>query len=109
VAGRLEALMRSSGWKVGALGGWEHGDRAFASKMSSSADLRISVWIAGADAGRGGPRFGPTYCTLTSIQFERPLADFQGRVVRIDEVPAVFFSEALRDLDLFANVAAVGA
>ena len=109
VAGQLEALMRSSGWKVGALGGWEHGDRAFASKTSSADDLRVGVWIAGADAERGGARFGPTYCTLTSIQFEQPLTDVDGHAVRIDEVPAVFFSEALRDLDLFSSVAAVGA
>ncbi len=104
LAKRLEAVMRSRQWRVGALGGWEGGETALASRRFPDGQTEMVLAITGADREYQGLRAGPTYCLLSDVRFERAGA-------RIDpqQVAAVFFSEGVRDLDLFGNVAAVAA
>jgi hypothetical protein len=104
VAKRLEAVMRSRSWRVGALGGWEGGERALASRSFPDGQTEMVLAITGADREHQGLRAGPTYCEISDVRFERA-----GAKIDPHEVAAVFFSEGVRDLDLFANVAAVGA
>ncbi len=104
LATQLEAVMRSRQWRVGALGGWDGGERAVASRRFPDGQTEIVLAITGADREHRGLRAGPTYCVLSDVRFERA-----GATVDPHEVDAVFFSEGVRDLDLFANVAAVAA
>ena len=98
----LEAVMRSRQWRVGALGGWEGGERAVASRPFPDGQTEMVLAITGADREHRGLRSGPTYCVLGDVRFE-----WAGATIDPHEVDAVFFSEGVRDLDLFANVAAV--
>ena len=104
VAKQLEAVMRARQWRVGALGGWEGGERALASKRFPDGRTEMTLAITGADREYRGLRAGPTYCTLDAVRFERA-----GVALEPHDVPPVVFSEGVRDLDLFANVAAVAA
>ena len=47
-----------------------------------------------------------THCTTGTVRFVR-IAD--GEPVALREVPAIVFSEAMRDVDLFVSVSSVGA
>ena len=103
-AKRLDAVMRSRGWSVGALGGWEGGQRALASRLFPDGQTEMVLAITGADREYQGLRAGPTFCALGDVRFERA-----GATIDPHEVDPVFFSEGARDLDLFANVAAIAA
>lgn len=52
--------------------------------------------------------FRVEYCTTDQVRFTR-LGDRSGELVPLAEVPAVVFSEAMRDVDLFVGVASIAA
>ena len=102
---QARALMLARRWGTNFLGPFDGGEIGIAKHEFPSHSLRAefrhdAIWpLAPA-------RSEVTHCTTGGVRFVR-VAD--GEPVALGDVPAIVFSEALRDVDLFVNVSSVGA
>ncbi|MCA9165115.1 MAG: DUF4132 domain-containing protein, partial [Planctomycetales bacterium] len=112
---QFRAVAQSRGWKVGALGAWDHGEQS-ASRRLENCDLKVRLGIAPAD---GETEASGIYQRVVTGQvrfhaggvdtMEFPNQETQSAdALRIDAVPPLAFSEAMRDIDMFVGVASIG-
>lgn len=100
---RFRALVKARGWETGMLGPWSGGDDGQACGVFAAGSWRACLyheWVEG-DHDTG-------YAATDQVRFERRL-DGAWQQAPLEEVPAVVFSEALRDVDLFVGVTSIAA
>jgi hypothetical protein len=100
----FRALCQARGWTAPAFGMWDPGDSR-PMKRVPERDLRAEFWVEpieeepSTDAG-----FKFLYLSTDQVRF----ATGAGEPVALGQVPAVVFSELMRDVDLFVSVANIG-
>ena len=100
-------LAKMRGWKYSLLGAYDDGRYNEAAQLTLEAyRLRAEFWVNEVNAENAMNDTGIwNYVATDQIRF---LNLDTGAPVRLAEAPAVAFSEALRDVDLFVGVASVG-
>jgi hypothetical protein len=98
-------LARERGWWGGFLSGsWDGGQAAVAQRDFGAAGIQAQWTIGMFD--QGDTRHVVDLAVTDRLSFV-PLGEKDPAPIPIAEVPAVVFSEAMRDLDLFASVSTV--
>ncbi len=99
-------LAKGRNWTARLIGSWDGGDQDTASLLLPEYNLRAEYWV---NALNADDAFNDTgiwnYVTTDQIRFVNTQTD---ELVELIDVPAIPFSEALRDVDLFVGVASVG-
>jgi hypothetical protein len=102
---QLQALCQGRGWRYHVQGSWD-GFNTPALDLPLW-DLRAEYWVEG--AGDEDALFAASgvylYVATDQVRFARLSS---GAALPLTEVPAVVFSEVMRDVDLFVGVASVG-
>ena len=99
---QLHALVKGRGWAAGMLGPWDGGDSGEAYGRFAGGTWRAAFVHGYLDRQPDG-----TECAGTDrVWFER-LEGGAWRLVELAEVPAIVFSEAMRDVDLFVSVTSI--
>jgi hypothetical protein len=99
---QFKALCDQRGWKYDFIGDWDSQPLP-ATRDLAGWDLRAEFWVDActqqfSDAGVA------LYVATDQVRFSDPT----GAAVRLSEVPAIVFSEIMRDVDLFVSVCLVG-
>ncbi|MEV4580243.1 DUF4132 domain-containing protein [Nonomuraea jabiensis] len=94
---RLRALFKQRGWQSPFLGQWDDGYQGEAHRVLASGRWRVSL-----DHGL----YDEHHASTGRIHFQR-LAEGRWQHAPLTEVPALVFSEAMRDVDLFVAVASI--
>ncbi len=100
---QFRALVSARGWGSDLLGPWSGGDDGQACGVFAAGSWRACLyheWVEQAD--------DTGYAATDQVRFERKL-DGAWRLAPLEEVPAVVFSEAMRDVDLFVGVTSIAA
>jgi hypothetical protein len=100
---QLFALLRARGWAAGLLGPWGGGDADDAERTLGAGRWRASFFHAFAEWADDVP-----LAATDQVRFARR-EDGAWRDAPLDEVPAIVFSEAMRDVDLFVAVTSLAA
>lgn len=99
---QFKALCDQRGWKYEFLGSWDKPE-SVATRDLPGWDLRAEYWIEHA-----GSEYAPSGVALhvatDQVRFRTP----DEQVVELVEIPALVFSEVMRDMDLFVSVCSVG-
>jgi hypothetical protein len=99
-------LAKGRNWTARLIGSWDGGDQDTASLLLPEYNLRAEYWV---NALNADDAFNDTgiwnYVTTDQIRFINTQTN---ELVELIDVPAIPFSEALRDVDLFVGVASVG-
>ena len=98
---QLFALFRARGWTSRLLGPWDGGDEDAAERTLASGRWRVSLHHEYAE-----PAAGHELAVTGEVGFARREGG-AWREVALGEVPAVVFSEAMRDVDLFVGVTSI--
>lgn len=101
---QVYALAKQRGWGVRALG-WFDNNGGEQWRDFHEHGLRASFWMELADAEDGHSPIADLAAT-DQVRFSRSGAR---DLLPLDEVPAIVFSEAMRDVDLFVGVASIAA
>lgn len=104
---QARALLSSRGWSPVALAGWDDGiDHGVARRAFEPSGLRAEFHFD--PVTEFGPDMGGLYpyCTSDQVGFVDATDD---DAVALDAVPAVVFTEAMRDVDLVIGVSTIGA
>ncbi|QWF81626.1 DUF4132 domain-containing protein [Amycolatopsis sp. CA-230715] len=104
---QAHALMRTRGWVGGQLGYWNGGFDACAAKEFAETGWRASFSFELAD--ENGGQYVPQLCATDQVRFERRDESGGWLPSTVDRVPALVFSEAMRDVDLFVGVTSIAA
>jgi hypothetical protein len=101
---QMNALAKGRGWSVALQGGWDGAGSDAARRDLPEWDLRVEYFIdiAGDEYSDSGIS---TYVSTDQVRFFRGTGE---QSLPLSEVPALAFSEILRDVDLFVGVASVG-
>ncbi|HEX9045385.1 MAG TPA: DUF4132 domain-containing protein, partial [Verrucomicrobiae bacterium] len=99
---QFKALCDQSGWRSEFVGNWDSGG-ATPTKDLPAWNLRAAFWVGDAGAEYAGSGVA-MHVTTDQVRFSRP----DGGEVELAEVPALVFSEIMRDVDLFVSVCTVG-
>lgn len=108
---QLGALVRTRGWNAPHLGYWDGGYEATATKDVGEDGWRASfdyALVTNDDDGYETPSLAAT----DQVRFERwagPRTGGGWQPQALTEVPALVFSEAMRDVDLFVGVTSIAA
>ncbi|MBT2226143.1 DUF4132 domain-containing protein [Nonomuraea sp. NEAU-A123] len=94
---RLRALFKQRGWQSNFLGPWDGGGDGEAQRL-----LAGGRWRATLDHGL----YDEGYAVTDQLRFHR-LAEGGWHQAPLTEVPALVFSEAMRDVDLFVAVTSI--
>ena len=103
---QFNALASVRGWKYGLLGAYDDGrHNEMATCQLPKHDLEAQFWVSeiNEEDGRNNTGIWP-YVATDQVRFVRP----NGKVLDLNEIPAIVFSEIMRDVDLFVGVASVG-
>jgi hypothetical protein len=99
-------LAKGRNWTARLIGSWDGGDQDTACLSLPEYNLRAEYWV---NALNADDAFNDTgiwnYVTTDQIRFINTQTN---ELVDLIDVPAIPFSEALRDVDLFVGVASVG-
>lgn len=99
---QFRALALARQWRRPFIGGWGGEDNA--AHRVLPGNWRAEFWLEGA-----GEEYGPTggllHVTTDQVRFYRGDA---AEPAPLEDVPALVFSEVMRDVDLFVGVASVG-
>ncbi len=99
---QFKALCDQRGWHYEFLGSWDQPEMTATCDLPGW-DLRAEFWI-----GHAGSEFAPSGVALhvatDQVRFTRP----DQTVAELAAVPALVFSEVMRDVDLFVSVCSVG-
>ncbi|MUV04329.1 DUF4132 domain-containing protein [Flavobacterium rakeshii] len=99
-------LAKGRNWTARLIGAWDGGDQDTASLLLPEYNLRAEYWINALNADDAFNETGIwNYVTTDQIRFINTQTN---ELVDLIDVPAIPFSEALRDVDLFVGVASVG-
>jgi hypothetical protein len=104
---QFNSLAKARGWKYALRGAFDNGsDYGFASIELPEYQLRAEYWISEVNAENAYNDSGMwLYVATDQVRF---LSVQPVEVVELATVPAVPFSEIMRDVDLFVGVASVG-
>jgi uncharacterized protein DUF4132 len=99
---QFAALCRERGWHYDYLGSWDCGECG-ASRELPQWHMRVEFWAdwAGGGTARSGVNL---YVSTDQVRF----CDPGGQPRPLVEVPAIVFTEMMRDVDLFVGVASIG-
>ncbi|MER6072677.1 DUF4132 domain-containing protein [Streptomyces sp. NPDC001817] len=100
---RMFALFRARGWKSDLLGPWDCGDGDAAERTFAGGKWRVRFFHCWA-----GEASGDDLASTDQVRFDRLVAG-AWREAPLAEVPALVFSEAMRDVDLFVGVTSIAA
>lgn len=104
---QASALMRVRGWQAPYLGAWEGGEDSEATRAFDGGRWRASFYHSLVESTEPGA-YDVEYCSTYQVRFARS----DGRAwldIPVTEVPALVFSEAMRDIDLFVGVTSIAA
>ncbi len=105
---QARALMTARRWGSNFLGPFDGGDTGVAKHDFPSHGIRAEFWHGQLEAEFGAETV--QHCTTDQVRFLRPGPPrAPEEVVPVADVPAIVFSEAMRDVDLFVSVTSVGA
>ncbi|MET7332105.1 DUF4132 domain-containing protein [Nonomuraea sp. NPDC005650] len=99
---RLYAMFKARGWRADMLGPWDGGGAGEATRVLAEGRWRASFFH---DYLYGDPG---EHASTDQVRFHRR-ADGEWRETPLAEVPALVFSEAMRDVDLFVAVTSIAA
>ncbi len=104
---QFNSLAKIRGWKYSLLGNFDNGGmNEFASINLPDYGLRAEFWINEVNADGAMNDTGIwLYIATDQVRFVKTDT---GDVTELSEVPALAFSEVMRDVDLFVGVASVG-
>ncbi|GAA2416710.1 hypothetical protein GCM10010191_28930 [Actinomadura vinacea] len=102
---RLFALFRARGWKSRLLGPWDGGDDDGAYRTLASGEWQATFFHSYLHGDAVDDR---ELASTDQVRLARR-DDAGRRTVPLAEVPAVVFSEAMRDVDLFIGVTSIAA
>ncbi len=98
------ALCQQRGWKAKLQGSWDGGD-ATPTLQLPHWNLQAQFWIEmGNDANEN---FVANYLSTDQVRFYRA-GEMLAEPLELTEIPALAFSEVMRDVDLFVSVTSVG-
>jgi hypothetical protein len=102
---QFNSLAKLRGWKYSLLGAYDKGYESDKATLALPAQqLRAEFWVSEVNADDAWNDTGIyLYISTDQVRFVRG-----DEVVPLPEVPALTFSEVLRDVDLFVGVASVG-
>ncbi|WP_330263152.1 DUF4132 domain-containing protein [Streptomyces griseorubiginosus] len=100
---RMFALFRARGWTSDRLGPWDGGAEGAAERTLGAGEWRVRFHHRSADWQEEEP-----LATTDQVRFARRV-EGGWREVPLTDVPALVFSEAMRDVDLFVGVTSIGA
>ncbi|MFE0509513.1 DUF4132 domain-containing protein [Streptomyces sp. NPDC058964] len=100
---KMFALFRARGWKSDRLGPWDGGDGDEAERTLAAGKWRVRFLHSWADWA-GDDELAST----DQVRFDRRV-NGAWRGAPLTDVPALVFSEAMRDVDLFVGVASIAA
>jgi hypothetical protein len=99
---QFKALCQQRGWSYEFIGEWDQSDPV-ATKDLSSLKLRAEFWIEPTQSGAADSGVS-LLVAIDRVRFRTP----DRQVVPLTDVPALVFSEIMRDVDLFVSVGTVG-
>src|SRR5215470_17051079 len=99
----FRALCQARGWSAPALGMWDPGDSR-PMKRLPERDLRAEFWVEPIEEEPTDHGFKFLYLSTDQVRF----GNSAGEPVALEQVPAVVFSELMRDVDLLVGVANIG-
>lgn len=102
---QFRALCQQRGWKVGLVGTWDSGGDTTPTLELPRYGLRVQFWVDAANAGDVDDTGVITHLTTDQARFYRA---GEAEPLRLSDVPALVFSEVMRDIDLFVAVCSVG-
>ena len=106
---QMNTLAKLKGWTYRLMGAWDGGADADAVALTLPRwDLKVEFWVEAADVpGQSGISDSGIllYLSTDQVRFYRAAT---GERLRLTDVPALAFSEVMRDVDLFVGVASVG-
>ncbi len=102
---QARALMSGRRWASNFLGPFDGGFEGIAKREFPSHGIRAEFYHDALEAEAGGDVL---HCSTDQVRFV-PLARGDQAAVALRDVPAIVFSEAMRDVDLFVGVSSVGA
>jgi hypothetical protein len=100
---QFKALCDARGWKYEFLGTWDSGGHTGARLDLPAWKLAAHFWLEPA-----GDQFSPAGVSLYASTDQVRFCDEQTAARELTEVPAVVFSEVMRDVDLFVSVCSIG-
>ena len=100
---QLRALLAERGWEYSLQGQWD----SFNTPFISLPDLgwRVEFWVEPVGEEEVTDTGVYLYLSTDQVRFH---SEQEPEPTRLDEVPAIVFSEMLRDVDLFVSVSSVG-
>lgn len=101
---QFKALCDARGWKYAFLGTWDGGGNTGATLDLPQWQLRAQFWIDYA-GGEASPAGVALHVSTDQVRFSDPNSSAK----ELFEIPAVAFSEVMRDVDLFVGVCSIGA
>jgi hypothetical protein len=101
---QFKALCDARGWKYEFLGKWDSGGHVGAMLDLPHWELRAHFWL-----DHGGSQFSPAGVALHVSSDQVRFSDANTEARELTSVPALAFSEVMRDVDLFVGVCSIGA
>lgn len=103
---QFNTLAKLRGWKYSLLGAYDKGYESEIAKINlPKYKLRAEFWISEVNADNAWNDTGIwNYISTDQVRF----IDINENPVNLIDVPAIVFSEIMRDVDLFVGVASVG-
>ena len=99
-------LAKGRNWKARLIGAWDGGDQDTAQLLLPEYHLCVEFWVSSLNADDQYNATGIwNYVTTDQVRF---VNTENNELVELVDVPAIAFSEAMRDVDLFVGVASVG-
>src|SRR5262249_43264523 len=100
---QFKALCNQRGWKYEFIGRWDSGGNAPGATLDLPQwKLQAQVWIDDA-----GDAFADSGVALNVATDQVRFCAEDGEPVRLTDVPALAFSEVMRDVDLFVGVCSI--
>jgi len=101
--GQFRVLAGSRGWHAPFLGPWDSGDTGVAHRALRDG-WKVEFWVNASGAEDLSPQGGLLCVATDQVRFYRNATEPS----RLADVPALVFSEAMREVDFFVGVASVG-
>ena len=102
---QFKALCTARGWEYHLQGCWDSGHEPMARLRLPGWGLRAEYWVEALHDQEGMGATGATYVSTDQVRFYR---EDETTPLPLTEVPALVFTEVMRDVDLFVGVASVG-
>jgi hypothetical protein len=98
---QFAALCRARGWRYTVQGNWDSWNMPVRKLQRWNLEIQFATDTPDRDSVTDGGIF--QYLSTDQVRFVR-----DGTAVRLEDIPALAFSEAMRDVDLFVGVCSVG-